>query len=227
MNRVIPIILFSIASGVLIRTIARHFVTEPSTPQLIASPDIAVQLRTLTGSAPPAKLWATDFAAFVSTHPGQWVVGHCAQPCLSEPEAARQARIDAAKAVWPIVAARLQQSDADTDWIHDRVTADVISGRLDSDTLAERFQRPYGAVWADSVLLDVSPPRVDPLLNSWQSDFSNWQNHRFQMRQAIVISIAAAWIAYLFLNWVTKGYFTTRLRLSAAAVTIVGAALLV
>jgi hypothetical protein len=227
MTRLILIILLSISAGILIRATAHHFTSPPPTAELHTSPDIAVQLRALSSAPQPAKPWATDFAAYVSTHPGQWLVGHCSQPCLSEPEAARQARTDAANSLWPIIAARLPQPIADADWLRDRLTSDVLAGRLDADILAEQFQRPYGVVWTDSVLLDISPARLDPLLNSYHNDLSDRQNHHFQFRKAIVVAMVAAWLAYLFLNALTKGYFTTPLRFAAALITVAGTAFLV
>jgi hypothetical protein len=39
--------------------------------------------------------------------------------------------------------------------------------------------------------------------------------------------VVGAWLAYLLLNTITKGYFTMRLRLAAALVTAAGVALLI
>ena len=35
----------------------------------------------------PAKEWATDLPAYLSTHPGRWVVGRSTEPALSADEA--------------------------------------------------------------------------------------------------------------------------------------------
>jgi hypothetical protein len=154
-------------------------------------------------------------------------VGRCAHPCLSEPEAGREARRDAANLVFPLLAQRFNPDRADADWLRSRVTADVLSGRLDADCLAERFARPYGTVWTESVLLDVSPQRLDSLTSSYQADQAQWREHSSKIRQRVVIAVGGAWLAYLLLNSITKGYFTMRLRLAAALATAVGVALLI
>src|SRR5882724_10148415 len=74
------------------------------------STDVAATLRELSSeqSDEAVKGWATRFAAFVNDHPGrQWVVGRCERPCLSESEAAEQARSDSARKLYPIVARSL------------------------------------------------------------------------------------------------------------------------
>jgi hypothetical protein len=221
------ILVLAVATGVWVRTFAGRLAAAPALSTATSSVDPAAALRSLDGATRANKPWVDDFAAFVTSHPGQWVVGRSTHPCLSEPEAARAARSDAANAVYARVAARFGSSPADADWVRRRITADVVDGSLDADCLAERFTRPYGTVWTESVLLDVSPQRLDSLLSSYQADQAQWRQRSSEIRQAVAISVAGAWLAYLVLNSVTKGYFTMRLRLAAALVTAAGVALLI
>jgi hypothetical protein len=227
MMRLMVLIGLSFVAGILIHSAVHRSDAPPPVPFVSSSPDVAAQLRTLTGAGEPNKLWAHDFAAFVTAHSGQWVVGRCQEPCLSEAEAARDAHSDAARFVWPIVLSRFSAIPADSEWLRARIAADVAAGRLDADTLAEKFERPYGAVWTESVLLDVSPARIDSLLNSYKSDRRMSQRHLAKDHEMLLIAVVGSWLAYLFLNAVTKGYFTMRLRLAAAMVTALGVALLV
>jgi hypothetical protein len=229
MMRMGLILVLAVASGVLVRTFAQLLGPSPviSTANSTADPDPALALRSLGGATCTNKPWANDFAAFVTSHPGRWIVGRTAHPCLSEPEASRKAHSDAANVVYPLIAERFNPDPVDADWLRKRVAADVLAGRLDADCLAERFTRPYGTVWTESVLLDVSPQRLDSLLHSYQADQSQWRAHSTRIRQSIAISVVGAWLAYLLLNTITKGYFTMRLRLAAALVTAAGVALLI
>jgi hypothetical protein len=225
--RVLLVILASVVAGVLVRGIVRQYSGEQAGAEVASTLDAAAGLRQISAATQPSKLWAVDFAAYASTHPGRWAVGHCAEPCLSEAEAGREARADAAKIVWPMVAGRLGLASSDANWVHERVATDVAAGRFDADTLAERFARPYGTVWTESVLLDVSAGRIDAVVNSYRDELSDSRNRQATVRQVVVVSMFGAWVAYLLLNTVTKGYFTTRLRLAAGVVTAVGVALLV
>ena len=230
MIRLFPIIMIAVIACVLTHKVEQR--NNPATAPTVfsananVSDDPAVALRELTGTTRPSKLWADDFAGFVSSRPGQWVVGHSPTPCLDEPTAAQAARTDAANAVWQAVTARLGQTGG-PDWLRNRVTADVVAGRLDADHLAEQFQRPYGTIWTEAVLLDVSPDRLDSLLKSYKGEDAQRHRHESGIREAVGISIFGAWLGYLFLNAVTKGYFTFRLRLAAMLVTAVGVALLI
>lgn len=203
-----------------------------STPVAIEdrSIDVAATLRELSGKAadPADKGWATRFVEFVNNHPGrQWVVGRCTKPCLSESEAAQQAKVDAARKVFPVVARELGVGRVDADWLDHRIAQDVQDGRLEADRFVERFDRPYGQVWTESVLLDVSPANLDSIVDRYRSDLNV---RHLQIRQRIAFATAAilaTGLLYLLLNVMTKGYFTTRLRLAAATVIAAVAILLV
>jgi len=182
--------------------------------------DVAAQLRKLTGSAAPQdKQWAQQFGDFVNTHPGrQWIVGRCDRPGLTEEEAARSARLDAADQLYPLVLRRVSAGRLDRQWIRNRLRHDVIDGRLDADRCAEQFSRPYGTVWAESVLLDVSPGRIDPLGEHYSQEL---HTHRAQIGRHAFFAGALVLVTgfgYLLLNHITRGYFSTRLRIAATVI---------
>ena len=45
-----------------------------------------------------------------------------------------------------------------------------VAGELASDDLAERFDRPYGTVWTETVLLDASPAKLDTLVDRYRGE---------------------------------------------------------
>jgi len=193
--------------------------------------DIAAALRGLGGTeqpAAPGKPWVTQFAGFVNGHAGrQWVVGRSQHPCLSESEAARQARANAAEKVFPILVQRLGAGRMDSAWLHQRVVEEVCDGRLDADRCAEQFSRPYGQVWTESVLLDVSPDRLEPLVRQYSTERQVRHDRQLGRAVAAVAITTVLWLGYLLLNSITRGYFSTRLRLAAGALTVAVVALLV
>ena len=187
--------------------------------------DAGAALRSLDPSAGkrPSKQWLNDFATFSSNHPGNWIVGRCDQACLSESEAQQAARLDAADAVCALVVPRLSYIDRAGTLAH--LTADIQNGQLQVDRLAEHFDRPYGTVWTASVLLDASPQRLDSLLARNERTWRGQQRRAIRIDAAALTFVAVVGLIYIFLNAVTKGYFTTRLRL--AAVTIAGAIMII
>jgi hypothetical protein len=177
-------------------------------------------------AAQSGKPWFDDFGSFVADHPGSWVVGRSHQACLSEAEASAAARADAAGAVLAVAAARLHESP-DENWLRRQLSADIARGTLQADALVEHFDRPYGTIWAESVLLDASPARLTPLLEGYVRVWRDQHRKVFVLRAAAAGLAAAAWLMYLFLNAVTRGYFSTRLRLGAAAVTVAAIVLII
>lgn len=165
-----------------------------------------------------SKQWIDDFDRFCIDHPGRWIVGRCPGPCLSQQEAEQAARTNAAQTVWALVPARLRNAE-DAGALKRFLTAAIATGGLQADCLAEEFDRPYGTVWTESVLLDASPQKLNSFLAGYERAWRNRQHLLAAVRVAALALVAAAWLMYIFLNAVTKGYFTTRLRLGAAAVT--------
>jgi hypothetical protein len=191
--------------------------------------DVAAQLRKLAGTSEPHdKQWAQRFDEFVNAHPGrQWVVGRCDRPGLSEQEAAESAYSDAAEQLYPIVLRQTNATRVDRGWLRTRLGHDITDGRLDADRCAEQFTRPYGKVWAESVLLDVSPDRLDPMVASYSSELRH--RHAGQTRNAILASglVISTLLGYVLLNHLTRGYFATRLRIAATVIAAAGILLLV
>jgi hypothetical protein len=233
MRRTAYILLLTLISAAVVIAInhKRHRSSQPA--QLISataddSPtDVAATLRMLSDSQvnDESKGWSTRFADFVNAHPGrQWIVGSCDRPCLSESEAAASARADAARKLYPVIARRLAARASDAPLLRQLIWTDVQNNKLESDRFAEQFTRPYGKVWTESVLLDVSPDRIQPLADHYRNHLD--AEHLQARRRAGLggFAIAATAALYLLLNSLTRGYFTFRLRLTAM---LIAAAILI
>jgi hypothetical protein len=183
------------------------------------TPDAAVALRSLSGGTPQTKPWIDDFTRFAATHSGQWIVGRCVKPCLSQAEARQSAYSDAARAVYSVALGRLGQPQMDKSWLAQRVQADVLTGKLVNDDLVERFERPYGTIWTDTVLLDASPPKLDPLVDRYRSELQARTATIRSLQVGAVLLALSTWLAYFLINMLTRGYFTLRLQLIAGTIT--------
>ncbi|MGD0137935.1 MAG: hypothetical protein ABSD28_03600 [Tepidisphaeraceae bacterium] len=187
----------------------------------VATPDAAAALRSVSGAARSTKPWIDDFAGFSASHPGRWIVGRCARPCLSQAEAEESSRTDAARAVYAIALERIGAGRGDRKWLAGRLLADVRAGELAADELVERFDRPYGTVWTETVLLDASPAKLDRLVDRYRGELPARRAWMTAVQLGAAALTLSVWIAYLLLNMITKGYFTLRLRLLAATITAV------
>ena len=186
------------------------------------SPDFGSRMRQIAGADPASvKPWARDELAFRNAHGDRfWIIGRSDRPAMSDSEAIESAHADAARALYPVIRSRMRAWPGDRRWLEARIDSQVGSGRFDADTCIERFDRPYGSVYAASVLLNASGDRMESLLHETQLELM--ARHR---QAGIHIAIAGAllmftWLGYVLLNSITRGYVTARLRWIAAAMTI-------
>jgi hypothetical protein len=182
-------------------------------------PDAAAALRSISGASHPIKPWIEDLAGFTTAHPGQWIVGRCAKPCLSQAEARQSARSDAALSVYALALERLGPPHGDELWLAQRVLANVRAGELASDDLAERFDRPYGTIWTDTVLLEASPEKLNPLVDRYRSELRARSAQMKAVQFGAAVLALSAWLVYFLINMITRGYFTLRLQLIAGTIT--------
>ena len=160
-----------------------------------------------------AKLWTTDFPAFVNDHPsGHWIVGQSTEPALSAEEAESTAEADAAGKIADILNCDNESQAMIVaslgDWIVDR--------QIDST------QHPYGTIWHTAILIDAKGGKLDGL--SKQIQFAQ---HRQHLHTAFLGAVSAAWLTavglcYLLINWMTRGYFRGRLVMSSLILILVG-----
>jgi hypothetical protein len=160
-----------------------------------------------------AKLWMTDFPAFVNEHPGgHWIVGQTTEPALSAEEAESTAEADAAGEIADILncdgESRAMIVTSLGDWIVDR--------QIDST------EHPYGTIWHAAILIDATSGKLDDL--SKQIQFAQRRQH---LRAALLAAVSVAWLTavglcYLLINWMTRGYFRGRLAVASLVLIFVG-----
>jgi hypothetical protein len=193
---------------------------------------LAVVACSLAATAAPArpardKPWLDDPAAFLSNTRQRWIVGRSTGPCLSATEATQQACADASLQLVASLSGQMPM-EADRSWLQRRLASDLSAGRLIEDRAVGVEHKPYGDLWSAAVLVDGSRAQLQRLA----AEYSRSLGQQRVTRSRQLLSVAGLWMAilgmYALLNWLTKGYFRGRLRLTSAAllllVGLIGAA---
>ena len=190
-----------------------------------STPDAAATLREMTHAPTPEKSWVT--AGDQSDFETRLIVGHTRKPAVSEQEALREARKDVENRVAAAVYDAVRPNRFDSHVLRVRVASDVAAGRFEVDRVAAKFDRPYGQVWTEAVLVDLSPDKLNPAVAQYRRDL---QQNRNQVRGHWV-GLAAITVMVLFgytlSNAITRGYFTGRLRMMSLLIVVLGAAALI
>ena len=184
-----------------------------------------------TATAPTTRPWAADFPAFANAAADRhWVVGRSSKPCLSESEAAEQARRDAGSQVRALLRPHLSSRWLDGDaeaWLKGRVDRELVLGRLIVERSLSKVHRPYADIWSGAVLVDASGDRLAPIVRDYQ-EWRQVRTHTLRRTGFSVLGFSAAILAiYAVMNALTKGYFRGRLRAGAGLVMGLGAGWLI
>jgi hypothetical protein len=181
---------------------------------------------TMPATAPSDKPWVANPSGFIADRDGDRSIGHSLKPCLSADEALQSARADAIAGMAHVLREKLSRYHTDSGWVASRIGADIDAGELQLDSFTEKFERPYGTIWTASVLLDASAEKLDPIIARYVGQLRAERAHVQRVRFGAVVAVATAWLLYVVLNAITKGYFTARLRFGALAITALAIILL-
>lgn len=168
---------------------------------------LCCEITTLTGSAKASiayieKPWVEAYGMFVSLQPKRhFVVGYSGRLASSEAEARRMA-----------VANAEQQFRVDHGG-----SLLIPQESLVIDRFAQKLSRPYGDVWREAVLLDVSADRIAVLTHANQLAATDHQRRQFPRAVALVLLFILATALCVSLNLLTHGYYRERLALGCAA----------
>ncbi|MEZ6129268.1 MAG: hypothetical protein R3C59_11340 [Planctomycetaceae bacterium] len=155
-----------------------------------------------------SKPWVESFDAFVSSRPSQrFVVGYSGELASSADEARRRAMEDA---------------ESRSRIFVDGATIVMADESHVVDRFAQKLSRPYGDVWREAVLLDVSPERMQPLIAAARNTVVVVRQQRRSLAAALVILFGLTVVLCLALNFLTQGYYRNRLWISAAIVVGLG-----
>jgi hypothetical protein len=175
------------------------------------------------------KPWAANWEAFSNDRANakdHLIVAKSTSPCTSQSEAESAAQRDAANALLPIVRQRLIHEYSGRSIVSDQLLSELIDQDLRAtpmirDRFVQRFPRPYGDVWYQAILVDASPQYLEKIVH----DGTRLAERRIQRGVGIVLAflllLAVTGLGYILLNWLTRGYFTWRLRLTAMTIVLV------
>jgi len=184
-----------------------------------------------------AKPWAADFARYISESPQARIAAQSRRPCATLQEARQAALDDATNQILPQVLQSVDRAVAEGRWpsrvrpspaeVRQWLQMEFGRGVLVKDRFAQRFARPYGNLWRQSLLIDASPRHLDSLASNIMSRASRlrrtevrgWYRLGMTLGGLVVLIVAV----YLVLNAATKGYYVWVLRLAAVALIAGGA----
>lgn len=184
--------------------------------------DTAAVMRKIAGENPRGlQPWVLDEAAFRVAHPDRtWIVGRSDRPAVSEAEAMDSAHADLARRLFPVFRLSAKVWPGDSQWLQSQLEAQAGAGRLDSETCVECFERPYGRIYAASILADASMDRIGPMVDQVRIGLAARHRRAAIHLMTAGILLLATWAGYALWNSVTRGYVTTRLRWIAALITM-------
>jgi hypothetical protein len=166
------------------------------------------------------KPWAADWSAFTNSTKGAMLLARSTSPCTSASEAETDAKRSAIAELLPIVRDPITHTYSGRRVLSDKILSDMIARSLESrgmmsDRFVQRFSRPYGDVWYEAIVVDASPRNIDAIV----ARASHLAERRIQRGVGIVLAflllLGITTLAYVLLNWLTKGYFIWRLRFAA------------
>ncbi|MEZ6193077.1 MAG: hypothetical protein R3C45_17530 [Phycisphaerales bacterium] len=190
----------------------------------VQSPDGPFSISTRFADTP----WLTDRTGFVRQYAnGDWLVAY-SDGTDSTHEGAREDALHAATDVLlPLAQSRISQLPAsdqhrfaqqmakDPSWLRDRVSNELVSRNLVTDRFAQRFDRSYGTVWREAVLVNASPTRVEEIARSLVQGVDAKVSYQRNTWFSFFALAGLIFGTYLFLNMATKGYYAWMLRLAA------------
>jgi hypothetical protein len=186
-----------------------------------------------------SKPWAANFAQYVAGT-GKPVVRAMSAPAASFEQAQEEAFADAVRKLVPYVNSAIgptvDDGKVDSQTIRDAVLAELRKGKMVKDRFGQQFDRPYGKLWREQILVDASPEQMRRL--AAMSEFNQAViadgrlaaiNAARQTWWTLTVSLGGLAVlifaVYLVLNAATKGYYTWVLRLLAVGAILAGAVL--
>jgi hypothetical protein len=177
-----------------------------------------------------SKPWAANFAQYVAGDHGPVVRAESGAVASFE-EAQAEAFDDAAGKLAPYVGCAILArtplgGKLDAQAIHGAILAELRKGKLVLDRFSQQFDRPYGKLWREQILIDASPQSIEPVA-AWidkkaavarRAARQTWWTLTVSLGGLAVLILAV----YLVLNAATKGYYTTVLRVLAVGAIIAG-----
>jgi len=178
--------------------------------------------------------WVAEPSRFVKEYRGgRWLIAYSDGLQQSQSDAYDSAISAAAEALIGEAQARVAQmspgdihryerkNDEDPGWLRERIAAELFSRNHATDQFTQRFERPYGTVWREAILIDAEPGMMDRITDALVYSLDGEATHQRNAWFSIFSLTGLVFGTYLFLNMATKGYYAWSLRLAALAGIIV------
>ncbi len=172
-------------------------------------------------STAPSKRWATDFSAYLRSHPGNWMLATSVRPALTPEEALADARRQAARSLAIQMLPRFSNQPC-VAWLQRRLEASLLAGQWIQDQSITANQRPYGTIWSASLLINASPKNYSSLVAEFERELAA-QRSRFAriVGYSIILALAVACL-FLIANSLTRGFLRFRLAIASLAIVATG-----
>jgi hypothetical protein len=160
------------------------------------------------------KRWVIDAGAVRRSAKSNdlFVVARSDGPCADAAAATESARRALTRALVPVV-----RSDA----VARRISNELpMRPEWVADRFVQRFERPYGTVWQEAILVKVPRGQVDAMAASMAARERQVRHERAGGVVAVGGALVAIWLIYLLANMLTRGYFVWRLRAATAMAAI-------
>lgn len=165
------------------------------------------------------KPWVTRFDEFISRRPeSTFLLARTASFSSSEHaahlEAADRAAESVSQIISPLVLAAAGPTEVRSDMqeqIRNTARWLIQSGHLVKDRFAQKLTRPYGEVWREAVLIEITPSQINGLRNHALEISSQRRRESVKFHGGLLGLFALVVVLYLFLNLATKGYYQARL----------------
>jgi hypothetical protein len=190
----------------------------------VKTPDGPFSVSTRFNEAP----WVEDRNAFAANYPkGDWLVGYSDGTHTTQEQAKRDAILAATETLLPLAKARIsqlpasdqhhftQQMQKNPGWLRERISDELVSRNMLADRFAQRFDRPYGTVWREAVLIDASPKHIEEIARSLVQGVDSRVASKRMTLFSYLAMFGLVFGTYLFLNMATKGYYAWALRFAA------------
>jgi hypothetical protein len=173
------------------------------------------------------KLWVDDFSSFVNSQPSTtWLVGQSNHFCATVAEADDLARDDLANQLAADIQKRVasipnhRSYDDIQSYAHN-----MVRGIQVNDKFLQQFNAPHGALWQEAVLYNADNQQFSNFIDyAVSGGFSASVKYAPKQIGPMILLVVVILALYAFLNWITKGYFTTRLKIVALVLAVIGVA---
>jgi hypothetical protein len=174
------------------------------------------------------KPWIENFSRFTSGFPNDgFLLARSQESCTDSNQAQQQALQNACLQLASMVWSKRTQNRGSQ--VLSGSTAinphDLQRHGLILDKFTQSFQGSQGRIWREALLLDVAPEKIARLRQKVLHVSSIERQGWAKMIFSLVAMLGLICGLYVFLNYATKGYYATSLRVGTVVLVVIGAIL--